>query len=106
MVAYATYIGARVSDFYSSNDVKMDGLAHGARKAAEREITEKGLEYCQELRLCVAAGRATNIWDRLFKFYSCNVGEVASVVDFFQRRLAHYKLLCRCCSLMGLDLNL
>ena len=40
------------------------------------------------------------------KFYSCNVGEVASVVDFFQRRLEHYKLLCRCCSLMGLDLSL
>ena len=45
MVAYATSIGARVSDFYSSNDVKMDGLAHGARKVSEREITEKGLEF-------------------------------------------------------------
>ena len=105
MVAYATSIGARVSDFCNSNDAKMDGLEHGARKAAEREITEKGLEYCQELRLCVAV-RAANIWDRLFKFYSCNVGEVASVVDFFQRRLEHHKLLCRCCSLIGLDLNL
>lgn len=105
MVAYATSIGARVSNFCSSNDAKMDGLAHGARKATEREITDKGLEYFQELRLCVAA-RVANIWDRLFKFYSCNVGEVASVVDFFQRRLEHHKLLCRCCSLMGLDLNL
>ena len=49
MLAYATSIGARVSDFYSSNDVKMDGLAHGARKVTEREITEKGLE----LRVCM-----------------------------------------------------
>lgn len=46
-----TSIGARVSDFCSSNDAKMDDLAHGARNSAEREITEKGLEYCQELRL-------------------------------------------------------
>ena len=92
-------------DFCSSNDAKMDDLAHGARNSEEREITEKGLEYCQELGLCVAA-RAANIWDRLFKLYSCNIVEVASVVDFFQRRLEHHKLLCRCCSLMGLDLNL
>ena len=60
MVAYATSIGARVSNFYSSNDGKMDGLAHGARKVAEREITKKGLE------LGVCMGRVGLGWGDFF----------------------------------------